>query len=38
VTAMAAVRTGVPAGSVFLSGATMLEGAVEVSARGVLTR
>jgi NADH-quinone oxidoreductase subunit G len=37
-TAMAAVRTGVPTGSVFLSGATMLEGSVEVSARGVLAR
>jgi len=36
VTALAAVRTGVPTGSVFLSGATMLEGAVEVAARGVL--
>jgi NADH-quinone oxidoreductase subunit G len=38
VTATAAVRTGVPAGSVFLSGARMPEGAVEVTARGAVAR
>jgi NADH-quinone oxidoreductase subunit G len=38
VTATAAVRTGVPAGSVFLSGARMAEGAVEVTARGAVAR
>jgi NADH-quinone oxidoreductase subunit G len=37
-TATAAVRTGVPTGSVFLSGATMPEGTVEVTARGALAR
>jgi NADH-quinone oxidoreductase subunit G len=37
-TATAAVRTGVPPGSVFLSGAQMPEGAVEVSARGAVSR
>jgi NADH-quinone oxidoreductase subunit G len=35
-TATAAVRTGVPPGSVFLSGARMPEGAVEVSTRGTV--
>jgi NADH-quinone oxidoreductase subunit G len=38
VTATAAVRTGVPAGSVFLSGASMPEGAVEVSSRRTVAR
>jgi NADH-quinone oxidoreductase subunit G len=37
-TATAAVRTGVPTGSVFLSGADMPEGAVEVNAPGAVTR
>jgi NADH-quinone oxidoreductase subunit G len=36
-TATAAVRTGVPPGSVFLSGAQLPEGAVEVSARGAVS-
>jgi NADH-quinone oxidoreductase subunit G len=38
VTAMAAVRTGVPTGSVFLTGASLPDGAVEVSARGAVAR
>jgi NADH-quinone oxidoreductase subunit G len=38
VTATAAVRTGVPTGSVFLSGARMAEGAVEVTTRGAVAR
>jgi NADH-quinone oxidoreductase subunit G len=37
-TAMAAVRTGVPTGSVFLSGARLPEGAVEVTASGAMVR
>jgi NADH-quinone oxidoreductase subunit G len=38
VTATAAVRTGVPTGSVFLSGARMAEGAVEIAAGGAVAR
>jgi hypothetical protein len=38
VTAMAAVRTAVPTGSVFLTGANLPGGAVEVTAGGAVPR